>query len=119
MSRVLYTILLSPFIFLSTIARETKAFTLHLQSPGEKIHFSISLQQERISWKVLKQDSLVLEGMDPGFVLNEGDSLFRYRLLSWDTSAVHETWSPPYGTSASIDNHYRRLAIQLEDTERK
>ncbi|MFM9056069.1 MAG: glycoside hydrolase family 97 catalytic domain-containing protein, partial [Bacteroidota bacterium] len=48
-----------------------------------------------------------------------GDSLFRYRLLSWDTSAVHETWSPPYGTSASIDNHYRILAIQLEDTERK
>ncbi|MCE2846131.1 MAG: hypothetical protein LW707_03745 [Sphingobacteriales bacterium] len=86
MNRVLYTILLSPFIFLSTIARETKAITLHLQSPGEKIHFSISLQQERISWKVLKQDSLLLEGMDPGFVLNANDSLYHYRLLSWQAA---------------------------------
>ena len=118
MNRVLYTILLSPFIFLSTIARETKAITLHLQSPGEKIHFSISLQQERISWKLLKQDSLLLEGMDPGFVLNANDSLYHYRLLSWDTASFRETWYPTYGTTASVSNHYCKLHLKLEDTER-
>lgn len=119
MYQMLRAIIVFLFFFEISCAKDSNPFALQLHSPGKDLRFTISLHQEHITWKLLRQDHLILEGSDPGFVLNEGDSIFHYRVLYWDTSSFNETWHPPYGTSASIENRYQRLTVQLEDTEHK
>lgn len=119
MDNMLRAIIPCLLLFLRTEAQEANPVVLQLKSPGKNLRFDISLDQERITWNILRQDNILLEGTGPGFVLNGSDSIFNYSLLSWDTASVKETWYPPYGTSNSIKNNYIRLSLHLEDTERK
>jgi alpha-glucosidase len=100
------------FLFHTLSAQDSTP--IQLQSPGKVLELNISLQQSRITWTVVQSGKTRLEGADQGLVLQSGDTVVHYQLITWDTTSVYETWAPIYGTTAVIENKYKHLNLHLK-----
>lgn len=69
-----------------------------------------------ITYQVRYKNKPVIEPSRLGFVLNKPPlELTRFSIVSADSSQKDETWSPVWGEVSQIRNHYREVAVNLQD----
>lgn len=87
------------------------------QSPNRAITLIIrNTGSGEITYQVHYKNKPVIEPSRLGFVLNKPPlELTRFSIVSADSSQKDETWSPVWGETSQIRNHYKEVAVNLQD----
>ncbi|GAB3978195.1 glycoside hydrolase family 97 protein [Spirosoma terrae] len=87
------------------------------QSPNRAITLIIrNTGSGEITYQVRYKNKPVIEPSRLGFVLNKPPlELTRFSIVSADSSQKDETWAPVWGEVSQIRNHYREVAVNLQD----
>lgn len=91
-------------------------------SPNGALKLTFRLQDSTPTYSVTFRGKTVIKPSRLGYELAKGDDLLDgFELVGEETSTFDETWTPVWGESRTIRNHYRELLVRLVQpkTERK
>jgi glucan 1,4-alpha-glucosidase len=110
MMKKLLCYLLTTIIFLNGCKKEE--IITKISSPNGKISISIEKSEEgKLQYVVLKNNKVVLEKADLGFITKEADLYNNLEITSSKTNSIKEAWKPVWGQNSSIKNEYNELTI--------
>jgi glucan 1,4-alpha-glucosidase len=102
-------------LFLSTTVFAQRTITV--TSPNRAIVVSIrNTPTGEIRYQIAYKGKPVIEPSGLGFTLSKPKvSLSRFTVVAADSASTDETWTPVWGESARIRNHYNELAVTVQD----
>lgn len=88
-------------------------------SPGKKITLSVhGSYYGQIEYRVLFNDKEVIKKSTLGMITNQGLLGRNLRIIDVDTTTIDESWTPVWGETNKIRNHYKQLTLKtVENTE--
>ena len=88
-------------------------------SPGKKITLSVyGSYYGQIEYQVLFNDKEVIKKSTLGMITNQGLLGRNLRIIDVDTTTIDESWTPVWGETNKIRNHYKQLTLKtVENTE--
>ena len=87
-----------------------------LKSPDGTNTISFDLKDNTPEYSVTHEDIEVIEPSQMGFVLKDGDSLFKdFEILKVENSSFDEEWKQVWGEKKRIRNHYNEMIVQLQE----
>ncbi len=91
---------------------------MQVASPDGNIRLALAIDSNQcMNYQVWVGDSVFIKPSALGLVEKTGVNLARgFRVIDSKITAVDEVWAQPWGENKVNRNHYRQLAVQLEDS---
>ena len=91
-----------------------------LKSPDESFVLNFELQNGVPTYTLALDGALVVTNSSLGFALKDMEDLTGdFTIKDEQQATLDETWSPVWGESSTIRNHYNELLVSLEQTTSK
>lgn len=97
-------------------ASEKARFNKVVASPNQGISLTFSLTDGTPSYTVTFKQRPVILASALGFELKDGSLKSGFTLRAAQTQSKDETWIQPWGEQKNVRNHYKELAVSLQQT---
>lgn len=91
----------------------TPASLTTVSSPDGQTTVSVALNNQQLSYSVVKNGSTIIDSSPLGINTSVGDFTNGVSFVSFTTNEVDETYSLPSGKLSSYTNHYRELNFRV------
>jgi alpha-glucosidase len=104
-------------LFLLIVAVPAVAQTVTVQSPGNVLSVTLSLNGEgRAQYRVDRMGKPVIADSQLGFLFTDQPQMLRnFDIVGQRTSDHDETWTTPWGEDRTIRDRYRELVVDLAE----
>jgi alpha-glucosidase len=104
-------------LFLLIVAVPAVAQTVTVQSPGNVLSVTLSLNGEgRAQYRVDRMGKPVIADSQLGFLFTDQPQMLRnFDIVGQRTSDHDETWTTPWGEDLTIRDRYRELVVDLAE----
>ncbi|HET9397845.1 MAG TPA: glycoside hydrolase family 97 protein [Sphingomicrobium sp.] len=109
--------LIAALLLLLFIAAPAAAQTAIVQSPGDVLAVTVSLNGEgRAQYRIDRQGRAVISDSQLGFLFTDQPQMLRnFEIVGQRTGEHDETWPTPWGEDRTIRNRYRELVVDLAE----
>ena len=109
--------LFTAIVLLFAVTAPAQAQDVSVASPGNVLGVTFSLNGEgRMQYRVDRLGKAVIANSQLGFLLTDQPQMLRnFAIVGRRTRNHDETWQQPWGEDRTVRDHYRELAVDLEE----
>ncbi len=103
------------------LAAGINCFAQTIKSPDGKLTLTFSINPEGVPiYTLYSREKTIIKNSELGIQLADQPSFVKnFSVVKTDSSLVDESWNPVWGEVKTIRNHYRELAVTLQQSDVK